>query len=115
MRTKSNNFHLKRLEDKEIIIEEIYKYPKDNRIFIRTTDGKENDSVYKSPKIEKTDSRILSIAGLITPPGHFIFLPFNFPPVILIKSPNFYLMTNILHHESNYHFLLHNQKLFFPL
>ena len=53
MNAKSNNLHLKRLEEKEIVIEEIYKYPKDNRIFIRTTDGKENDSVYKSPKIEK--------------------------------------------------------------
>ena len=40
----------------------------------------------KSPRIEKTDSRILSIAGLITPSGHFIILPFNVPPVILIKT-----------------------------
>jgi len=53
MQNKSNSLHLKRLEEKEIVIEEIYKYPKDNTIFIRTTDGKENDSVYKSPKIEK--------------------------------------------------------------
>lgn len=53
MLNKSNSLHLKRLEEKEIVIEEIYKYPKDNKIFIRTTDGKENDSVYKSPKIEK--------------------------------------------------------------
>lgn len=53
MKTKNNSLHLKRLEEKEIVIEEIYKYPKDNKIFIRTTDGKENDSVYKSPKIEK--------------------------------------------------------------
>ena len=53
MNVKSNSLHLKRLEEKGIVIEEIYKYPKDNKIFIRTTDGKENDSVYKSPKIEK--------------------------------------------------------------
>lgn len=53
MLNKNNSLHLKRLEEKEIVIEEIYKYPKDNKIFIRTTDGKENDSVYKSPKIEK--------------------------------------------------------------
>mgnify|MGYP003450767043 FL=1 len=45
MNAKSNNLHLKRLEEKEIVIEEIYKYPKDNRIFIRTTDGKENDRI----------------------------------------------------------------------
>ena len=40
MSSKTNNLHLKRLEEKEIVIEDIYKYPKDNKIFIRTTDGK---------------------------------------------------------------------------
>ena len=42
------------------------------------------DFPVKSPIIAKTDSLILSMAGLITPSGHFIILPFNFPPVILI-------------------------------
>lgn len=51
MLSKINNPRLKRLEIKRIVIEEIYKY--NDKIFIRTTDGKENDSVYKATKIEK--------------------------------------------------------------
>jgi len=41
-----------------------------------------------SPRQAKTDSRILSIAGLISrdPPGTEIFLPLRLPPVILILS-----------------------------
>ena len=42
------------------------------------------DFPVRSPSIANTDSRILSIAGRITPSGHFIILPFSFPPVILI-------------------------------
>ena len=41
----------------------------------------------RSPRIANTDSLILSMAGLITPSGHFVNLPFNAPPVILIKPP----------------------------
>jgi rubrerythrin len=53
MNRKSNSLHLKKLEEKGIVIEEIYKCPKENKIFTRTTDGKKNDSVSKSHKIEK--------------------------------------------------------------
>ena len=48
---KINNPKLKRLEENNLVIEEIYLYK--DKIFVRSTDGKENDSVYKATKIEK--------------------------------------------------------------
>ena len=48
---KINNPKLKRLEENNLVIEEIYLYK--DKIFVRSTDGVENDSVYKAIKIEK--------------------------------------------------------------
>lgn len=48
---KINNPKLKRLEENHLVIEEIYLYK--DKIFVRSTDGVENDSVYKATKIEK--------------------------------------------------------------
>lgn len=51
MKNVVEKLHLKRLKDKGIVIEDIYK--QGNAIAIRTSDGKEADPVYKGPKIEK--------------------------------------------------------------
>lgn len=53
MKNVIEKLHLKRLEDKGIVIEEIFKNVKENTIYIRTSDGKECDSFTKCPKIER--------------------------------------------------------------
>ena len=53
MKNVIEKLHLKRLEDKGIVIEEIFKNVKENTIYIRTSDGKECDAFTKCPKIER--------------------------------------------------------------
>ncbi len=43
--------HLKRLEKKNIVVEEIFK--REDKVFVRTLNGDRNDSVYQANKIEK--------------------------------------------------------------
>lgn len=53
MKNVIEKLHQKRLEENDIVIEEIYKNETENTIFIRTSDGKECDTFSKCPKIER--------------------------------------------------------------